>query len=45
MVFFSRSQRDWEIVKGFSHRKYQLPQRVQIMMILKYHKDHLKELH
>lgn len=45
MAFFSKSHRDWEIVKGFFHRKYQLEQREEIMLILKYHKHALKELH
>lgn len=45
MAFFSNSHRHWEIVKGFSHRKYQLQQQEEIILILKYHKDTLKELH
>lgn len=32
-------------MKGFSHRKYQLQQREELMLILKYHKDTFKELH
>lgn len=45
MASLSKSQRDWEIVKGFSHRKYRLQQREEIMLILKFHKVNLKELH